>query len=95
MPYCGSRNCQHCFPPGAEERAVLDEAIEQIEYKVADASTTPPWTAYDGTRFDRGIALESHPDAYEPWFQALAAAYAAGMAAALKEVQDIRKRFDK
>jgi hypothetical protein len=80
MPRCYSRSCTHCFPPGADERRVLDDAIEYIDNLVR----------YD---FDPEY-MSYHEDQDQPWFQAMLAAYRAGIARAMKEVQDVRRRFD-
>lgn len=91
MPRCGSRNCEHCSPRGAEERSVLDDVIERIRQEI---KTDMRWTSVDGTTyFEHG--LDWHDDFHEPWFLALANAYEAGMRRALAEVEDIRRRYDR
>lgn len=78
MPYCGSRDCEHCFPRNAEERRVLKDAIEQVEYE------TPG--LYEPLSF--------HEDYYTPEFQAMQSAYEAGMKKALSILRDELRKYD-
>lgn len=64
MPYCGDRNCDHCFPRDAPKIDVLEDAV----YDVRSLSRDVESFFYDG-----------HPDADEPWFAALVEARNAGI----------------
>ncbi len=76
---CNSRGCEHCFPPNAEERRALDEALEQISYI---SGRTPDDYLWDNDHFDR------------PWFAALLSAYNAGINSARDEVLRARRKYE-
>lgn len=77
MPSCGSRNCAHCFPPGAEKRAALEYALDRIDYGPARK------TADDVLGWNSDDYWTQHE---QPWFVALLAAFHAGVKAARDEV---------
>lgn len=79
MPSCGSRNCDHCFPRNGEKIDVLEDILSEID-------SYPGNFDPENTFFHDDFYWE-HKD--EPWFQAMVAAYKAGVASVRTIVADL------
>lgn len=96
MARCNWRGCEGCFPPQQEERNAIESAHEAVGYRIYKTTSVfddffylgENWAETPGSvYFSVPCELENHPDRYEPWFQALALAYEAG----LRRAQEILK----
>lgn len=79
---CNSRSCSSCFPPNEGKQTALQDALDRLDYATKTADDVLGWNS------DEYWNLHD-----QPWFQALLAAYNAGVLEARSVVESELEKY--